>query len=142
EANGLYSLVDAVITGHFSDIGQIDVAREAIARIRAAPREKAHRHAPEKPIIIVDPIMGDEGRELFIAEHVAQALAEDLVPLADIVAPNLWEFTRLTGAGLSAVSPAEEIAAAARARGGAWLISSVRTPRGIGAIHVDRDQTL
>jgi pyridoxine kinase len=137
EANGLYSLVDAVVTGHFSRPDQIAVAAQAIDRIRSALRKKEHRTAPEKPIIIVAPIMGDEGPGLYIREPVAEALVRDLVPRADIVAPNLWEFARLTGADLSSFRTAEDVAREARARGGCWFISSVPSPLGVGVLHVE-----
>lgn len=137
EANGLFSLVDAVVTGHFSHPEQVAVAADAIAKVRAAPRGKAHDHAPERPIVIVDPVMGDEAPGLYVKPQVAEALAADLVPRADVLAPNLWEFARLTGADMGALATAEDVAAAAKARGGRWLISSVPSPRGIGVLHVD-----
>lgn len=137
EANGLFSCVDAVVTGYFSHPDQIAVARDAVARIRAAPRGKAHKHAPDKPIVIVDPVMGDEIPGLYVREPVAEALARDLVPLADIVAPNLWEFARLTGADIATLKSPEDVARTARGTGCAWLISSVPSPRGIGVVHVD-----
>lgn len=137
EANGLYSLVDAVITGHFSKPEQVEVASDAIAKIRAAPRGKAHGHAPPQPIIIVDPVMGDEAPGLYIKEPVAEVLARDLVPHADIVAPNLWEFARLMGVDIASLQTAEDVAAKARAAGSRWLISSVLSPKGIGVLHVD-----
>jgi pyridoxine kinase len=142
EANGLYSLVDAVVTGHFSKPEQVAVASDAIAKIRAAPRGKAHSHAPPKPIIIVDPVMGDDAPGLYIKEPVAEALARDLVPLADITAPNLWEFARLMGADISSLRTAEDVAAKAKAAGSQWLISSVPSPKGIGVLHVDGAQAL
>jgi pyridoxine kinase len=137
EANGLFSMVDAVVTGHFSTPEQIKVACGAIARVRAAPRKQEHKHSPPQPVIIVDPVMGDEDPGLYIKEPVAEALARDLVPLADIVAPNLWEFARLTGADFSALRTPEDVARTAKARGGQWLISSVPSSTGIGVLHVD-----
>jgi pyridoxine kinase len=137
EANGLYGMVDAVVTGHFSAPEQVAVAVDAIARIRAAPRGKAHEHAPDKPIVIVDPVMGDAGPGLYIKAPVAEALARDLVPMADIVAPNLWEFARLAGVDVAQLRSAEDVARAARETGGRWLISSVPAPAGIGVLHVD-----
>jgi len=137
EANGLFGLVDAVVTGHFSTAEQVAVACDAIDRIRAAPRGKSHKHFPEKPLIVADPIMGDEGRGLYIREPVAEALVKDLVPRADLVAPNLWEFARLTGADIASLRTPEEVARIARAKGGAWLVSSVPSPEGIGVLHVD-----
>ncbi|MDP3738161.1 MAG: bifunctional hydroxymethylpyrimidine kinase/phosphomethylpyrimidine kinase [Hyphomonadaceae bacterium] len=142
EANGLYSLIDAVVTGHFSKPEQVAVASDLIAKVRAAPRGKAHGHAPPQPIIIVDPVMGDEAPGLYISEPVAEALMRDLVPQADIVAPNLWEFARLMGLDISSLRTAEDVAARAKAAGGRWLISSVPSPKGIGVLHVDGDGAL
>ena len=139
-ANGLYSLVDAVVTGHFSQPEQVTVAAEAIERIRVAPRKKEHHTAPERPIIIVDPVMGDEGPGLYIKEPVAEALVRDLIPRADIVAPNLWEFARLTGVDLSSLRTPEDVVR--RASGRRWLISSAPSPAGIGVLHVDGDTAL
>lgn len=135
-ANGLFSLVDAVVTGHFSHAEQVAVAAEAIAKVRAAPRGKAHDHAPQRPIIIVDPVMGDEAPGLYVKPAVEEALAVRLVPEADVLAPNLWEFARLTGTDLGSLKTAEDVAAVARARGGRWLVSSVPSPSGIGVLHV------
>lgn len=134
EANGLFSLFDAVVTGHFSTPDQVAVAADAIARIRAAPRDKAHDHAPAKPLIIVDPIMGDEGPGLYIRPETAAALTRDLVPHADLVAPNLWEFARLAGVDVASLTSAEDVAAAAKRAGGSWLISSIPSPAGLGVL--------
>lgn len=136
-ANGLYSLVDAVVTGHFSHPEQVAVAAEAIAKVREAPRGKAHTHAPDRPIVIVDPVMGDEAPGLYVKPQVAEALAARLVPMADVLAPNLWEFARLTNTDIATLKTAEDVAAVARARGGRWLVSSVPSPQGIGVLHVD-----
>ncbi len=142
EANGLYSLVDAVVTGHFSLPEQVVVAAQAIDRIRAAPRGKSHAHFPEKPIVIIDPVMGDEAPGLYIRPETATALMTELVPRADILAPNLWEFARLTDTDLARLRTAEDVARAAKSRGGRWLISSVSSPQGIGVLHVDGEARL
>lgn len=136
-ANGLYSLVDAVVTGHFSHPEQVAVAAEAIANVRGAKRGKAHDHAPDRPIVIVDPVMGDEAPGLYVKPQVAEALAARLVPMADVLAPNLWEFARLTSTDITSLKTAEDVAAVAKARGGRWLVSSVPSPLGIGVLHVD-----
>jgi len=142
EANGIFSLVDAVVTGHFSRPDQVAVAAEAIDRIRAAPRKKEHSTAPEKPIIIVDPVMGDEAPGLYIKPETATALLTDLVPRADILAPNLWEFGRLTGTDISSLRTPDDVVGTARTKGGRWLISSVPSPTGIGVLHVDAEAAL
>lgn len=138
KANGLYSRVDAVVTGHFSHPEQVAVAADAIAGVRAAPRLRAHDHAPERPIVIVDPVMGDVAPGLYIKPETEEALTADLIPLADMLAPNLWEFGRLTATDMIDLGSAEDVARVAKARGGRWLISSVPSPRGIGVLHVEQ----
>lgn len=141
-ANGLYSLVDAVVTGHFSHPEQVTVAAEAIASVRAALRRKEHQHAPTRPFIIVDPVMGDEAPGLYVRPDVAEALAARLTPEADILAPNLWEFARLTATDVASLRTAEDVARAAKMRGGKWLISSVPSPKGIGVLLVDGEKAM
>jgi pyridoxine kinase len=45
---------------------------------------------------LIDPVMGDAGR-LYVAPDIAEAVKTRLVPLADILTPNLWELSFLTG---------------------------------------------
>lgn len=142
EANNLFGLMDAVVTGYFSAPDQIAVARDAIDRIRATPRRTSHEHFPEKPLIVIDPVMGDEAPGLYIKPETAAALIADLVPRADVIAPNLWEFARLIGTDISALQTPEAVANAACSRGGRWLISSIPSPVGIGVLYVDPDTAL
>lgn len=142
EANNLFGLMDAVVTGHFSGPDQVMVACEAIDRIRATPRRQSHAHFPPQPIIIIDPVMGDEAPGLYIKQETAAALIADLVPRADILAPNLWEFAKLTSTDIASLASAEDVARVARGRGGRWLISSVPSPQGIGVLYVDPDLAL
>lgn len=142
EANGLFGLMDAVVTGYFSTPDQVAAACAAIDRVRATPRGQSHRHFPDKPIVIVDPVMGDEASGLYIKPETAAALMADLAPRADILAPNLWEFAKLTATDLSSLQAPEDVARAARARGGRWLISSIPSPKGVGVLYVDADTAL
>ena len=142
EANGLFGLTDAIVTGHFSAPEQVKVACEAIDKVRATPRRESHAHFPAKPLIVVDPVMGDETPGLYIKPETAAALMADLVPRADILAPNLWEFAKLVGVDLASLASAEDVAREARSRDGRWLISSVPSPNGIGVLYVDGDVAL
>lgn len=143
-ANGLFSLVDAVVTGHFSHPDQVAVAADAIDRVLAAPRGKAHRTAPARPWIIVDPVMGDEGPGFYVKEAVVNAIVDKLLPRADIIAPNRWEFAQLVGVNLDAPHGIEDIAAAARRSlpGKSWMISSIPTLGGVGVAYVDANQII
>lgn len=142
ESNGLFRLMDAIVTGHFSAPEQVKVACEAIDKVRATPRRESHEHFPARPLIVVDPVMGDEAPGLYIRQETAAALVAELVPRADILAPNLWEFAKLVGADLASLASAEDVAREARRRGGRWLISSVPSPVGIGVLYVDADVAL
>jgi pyridoxine kinase len=121
EADAMFGYVDLVITGHFSLPAQVEIAAEVLERIRAA--------AERRPVVIVDPIMGDAPGGLYVKPEVAAAVADRLVPLADWITPNLWELSRL--AGVEATDPTSA-AAAARKLGRPALVTSV--PAGPGEI--------
>lgn len=87
EADGCWETLDAVLTGYFPSPQAVGIAAEAVRRIRQA--------APAVPVL-VDPILGDAGR-LYVSEAVAAAIRDQLVPLATIATPNLFELTWLTG---------------------------------------------
>jgi len=124
EAAGAFTSLEAVITGHFSSAAQVAAAAAALERVRAASPAVT---------VIVDPIMGDADEGLYIREPVAEAIAAELVPTADIVAPNAWELGRLTE--LDVTDPASAVAAA-RALGKPTLVSSVRAGGDIGVVYV------
>ena len=88
EADGCWGALDAVLTGYFPSPQAVGIAAEAVHRIKEA--------APRVPVL-VDPILGDAGR-LYVAEPIAAAIRDRLVPLATITTPNLFELTWLTGA--------------------------------------------
>jgi pyridoxine kinase len=127
EAQGLFGQLDAVVAGHFSAPEQVAIAADTLGRVRVA--SPAAR-------LVVDPVMGDEGRGLYVRPAVAVALAMMLVPLADIVTPNAWELSRLTS---RAVDDAQGAVAASRALGKAVMVSSIHAGADIGAVYADLD---
>lgn len=129
EADALFGLVDLVITGHFSSPEQVAIAADALARVQAA--------APRAPVVVVDPILGDDPKGLYVTPQVALAVAERLVPLADWITPNLWELGHLTG---GPIADAASAVAAARRLGRPALITSVPAGEGeIGLLYVDAE---
>jgi pyridoxine kinase len=118
-----------VLTGYVATREQATLAAEAIDRVRTTLRQGP------TPLVLVDPIMGDEGVGLYVPEEVASAQAMLLVPRADLAACNLWEFQQLVGT--QDASTPEQIAALARGTGRDWLITSVSTDHGVGALLVD-----
>ena len=125
EAQGAFASLDAVITGHFSSAEHVAIAVEALARVPAASPGAR---------VVVDPIMGDADKGLYVRVPVAEALAAELVPDADYLAPNAWELARLSGRPVS--DPASSLAAA-RALGRPTLVSSLAVEAGIGVAYID-----
>ena len=133
EANGAFEQVDLVITGYFTSAAQVRAAARAIDAVRAAPRGEGMR----KPLVVVDPTMGDSGKGLYVPAEVPPALLAELVRRADFVTPNAWELERLTG--MSARSP-DAAVAAARLLSRPTLVSSVERGAEIGVVYADRNE--
>jgi pyridoxine kinase len=129
-SQGLLALADVILTGYFASAEQVWIAAETIDRARAASRDDVELK------VIVDPIMGDTEKGLYVKEEVAEAVALDLVPRADVVTPNLWELQRLTRKPMDTT---RAVVTAARTLGKPVLVSSVPTwPGEIGVAYVDR----
>jgi pyridoxine kinase len=102
EADGCWAQLDAVFTGYFPSPQSVAAAAAAIGRVRQA-----------KPgvLVCVDPILGDAGG-LYVPAETAAAIRDELLPLATLATPNLFELCWLTGG--AAVSGAQVAAAARR----------------------------
>lgn len=98
EANGLLAQVDAVLTGYLPTPAHVGFAAEVIERV------KTHN---AQLITLCDPILGDEGKGLYINEDAACAVRDRLLPLADIVTPNAFELAWLTGRALRGLEDAK-----------------------------------
>ena len=134
EANGLFGQTDMVVTGYFASAAQVRAAARTIDAVRAAPRDG---NPPRKPTIVVDPTMGDAGKGLYVPAEVAEAIAAELIPRADLVACNAWELQRLTGA--DARDPQAAVRAA-RLLNKPTLVSSVHRGNEIGVVYADRKE--
>jgi pyridoxine kinase len=132
EADALFGMVDLVITGHFSLPEQVDIAADVLTRVRHA--------AERQPVVVVDPIMGDAPKGLYVKPEVAAAIAARLAPLADWITPNAWELSHLAQAP---VTDAKSAAAAARKLGRPALVTSVPVgPNEIGLLFAQGGQAV
>jgi pyridoxine kinase len=129
-AQGVFGRLDAVITGYFASVDQVAIAARVLDTVRAA--SPAAR-------LVVDPVMGDAGKGLYVREDVARAIATDIIPRADLIAPNAWELARLSG---MPVEDVESAVKAARSLVTPVLVSSVPAGDDIGVIHVDTKAAL
>ncbi len=57
-----------------------------------------------KGIVLLDPVIGDYQKGLFVSEETARAIRERLLPLAQIITPNRFEAEVLLGTGGQALS--------------------------------------
>jgi pyridoxine kinase len=110
DGHGWMTGVDAVLTGYVPTPEHVAVAAEAVALVR--------RHRPAAAYYC-DPVLGDDPKGLYIAEDAARALAETLVPIADVTFPNRFELEWLSG---ETVTDAASAQAAAARLGSAWTI--------------------
>ena len=136
EANGLFGQTDMVITGYFASAAQVRAAARTIDAVRASPREATPQGA-RKPTVVVDPTMGDAGKGLYVPVEVAEAIAAELIPRADVVACNAWELQRLTGTDSRDPQAAVR---AGRLLNKPTLVSSVHRGNEIGVVYVDRKE--
>ena len=76
----------AVMTGYFADAEQVAVVAQHVAKMKL-----------NNPglMILVDPVIGDHGA-LYVPEATAIAIRDQLLPLATIATPNLFELAWLT----------------------------------------------
>ncbi|MGX1499696.1 pyridoxine kinase [Labrenzia sp. MBR-25] len=83
--------VGAVISGYLGDPDQASPIASLIKAVKA--------HTPDAPYLC-DPVMGDEhdgNGNLYVPTATAEAIRDQLVPLADVVTPNAFELGWLTG---------------------------------------------
>jgi len=121
--DGLLGQVDAVHCGYLALAEQISVVLEAVDRVRSANRGA---------VFVLDPVIGDVERGLYVPDHVAEGVAETLVREADWITPNAWELARIVGRDSLDFRGLIE---AARRLGKPALVTSTPSPGGIGTLY-------
>lgn len=101
EANGLLDDLAALITGYMPSAAHVTVAAETILKLKRGRKP---------PLVVCDPVLGDDPKGLYIPVAAADATKNQLVPLADVMTPNRFELAWLTG--LPVNSKDEAVAAA------------------------------
>jgi pyridoxine kinase len=128
-SNGLFALVDVVIANYFASAGQVAIAARVIDAVKAVnPRA----------IILVDPVMGDSPKGLYIDASIADSLIGELIPRADYIMPNLWELGHITGLATQSLP---QVTYAATTLGRPVIVTSVPVGGEIGVMLVDGNQS-
>ncbi|WP_340116056.1 pyridoxal kinase PdxY [Pelagibius sp. 7325] len=108
EARGALARCDALLTGYVGDPALGAVILDAARRIRAAnPRA----------LWACDPVMGDDGKGLFVRPGIPGFMAEEALPAADILTPNRFELEILSATKCSSLPEVHDAAAALLRRG-------------------------
>jgi hydroxymethylpyrimidine/phosphomethylpyrimidine kinase len=95
---------DAVKTGMLATTDIVDAVAAAIARLRL-------------PRVVVDPVMVAKSGDHLLADAAVDAVRRSLLPLAEVVTPNVPEAEVLTGLTIRTVDDAVRAALALRALG-------------------------
>lgn len=88
EERGLTRSARSVVTGYLGSVENAERARDFIARAKAANPQLTY---------ICDPVIGDSDLGVFVAAALPDFFRRDLVPMADVMTPNAFEFGLLAG---------------------------------------------
>lgn len=119
EANGWLAQQEALLVGYLPSADHVDLACDLIMRLR--------RTAPELRVV-VDPVLGDDPKGLYLPETVAQTLRDRLVPLAGVLTPNRFELEWLTGKTVDSNATAQQVALGLIGQSGAHALLLTSPP--------------
>jgi pyridoxine kinase len=135
DERGVLGEVDAVLSGYqgAEDIGAMILEAVALVKLRNPAA-----------IYCCDPVLGDADTGSYVRPGIPEFMRARVVPAAQIITPNQFELTSLTGLPVSTMEEALAAADAARALGPeVVLITSVvradATPGTIDMVAVDAD---
>lgn len=96
----ILSEVSTIITGYIGSSEQVKITADFIDTVK-------NKH-PEI-IYLCDPVMGDMDRNLYVPKDVPQAIIQYLIPLADILTPNQFEFEQIIGKPMHSIKNLTEL---------------------------------
>jgi pyridoxine kinase len=99
EANGWLADIGGVLTGYLPSLAHVAVATRAVRLVK-------ERLSPEA-VVLVDPVLGDDPKGLYVDENAARAVRDELVPLAHIITPNRFELYWLSECRVDSAADAQ-----------------------------------
>ena len=123
EARGALPRCDAVLSGYMGDAGIGEAILDAVARVRAVRPDAVY---------CCDPVIGDEGRGVFVRPGIPEFMRDRALPQADLATPNLFELEHLASRPARTLDAAKQAATALQATmrpdgPRAVLVTSLRT---------------
>lgn len=102
---GVLGQCDAVLSGYMGSGGTADAILHALEQVRSL-----------NPGVLYccDPVIGDEGRGIFVRPEIPEVMKYRMLPVADIITPNQFELGVLTDHSARSLPEVIEAAKAAR----------------------------
>ncbi len=103
ENRGGFERCDAILTGF---MGSAEIGREVLAAVGRI------KEANPEALFVLDPVMGDAERGIYVAEGLPRFFREEAMGRADIIVPNVFELAHLTGRTIKDIESAASAAQA------------------------------
>lgn len=103
-------IIDAQIDAVFEDIGVDGVKVGMLSRVETIRVVVERLRFWKPPHLVVDPVMFTKNRHPLLAPEAVDFLLKELLPLADLVTPNIPEAEHLVGRSISTPEEMEEAA--------------------------------
>lgn len=132
EARGALPDCRAVLSGYLGDPGTGEALLEAVDKVRQANPEA---------LFILDPVMGDDDKGLYVDSELQKFFKDTAVARADVLMPNAWELSQLTDMEIDDVEAAGEAAKKILAQGpSAVVVTGLRHDDEVSVLLVAGDQ--
>lgn len=105
---GVLGRCDAVLSGYVGDADIGDAILDALEQVRAAN---------PAALYCCDPVIGDDGRGVYVRPGIAEFFRDRALALADIATPNRFELEWLTGRSIASLDDAKAALSALQAMG-------------------------
>jgi pyridoxine kinase len=113
--------IKAVVSGYFGSVDQIAPVARLVRKLK---------ETNPGLLFVCDPVIGDSGG-LYVKPEIAEAIRDQLIPIADVATPNRYELGWLSGAALETNN---EIIDAALALGPRRVLATSAVPMMAGGI--------
>lgn len=112
---GAFARTRAVLTGYLGTPELGEAILRTVAKVRIA-RPGA--------LFVCDPVMGDDDGGFYVRPGIPELFRQQIVPVADIVTPNRFELSFLSGREIATLADARAAAASVRAMGPSLVVAT------------------